>query len=336
MVNISIILAILLSFFVTLIIIPKWIKQAKLNGFVGKDMHKKGDKKIAEMGGVPVLLGTSLGILFYIAINTFLFNRTDGSLVSIFALLAVILLSGIVGMLDDFLGWKKGLSKKVRIITILLFAIPLIVINAGTPSISLPIIGSVNLGLIYPLLIIPLGVLGATTTFNFLAGYNGLESKQGIIILFGLAIATYFTGNPWLSVICLIIVAGLSAFYIFNKYPSKIFPGDSLTYPIGAIIAGIAIIGNIERIAILFFIPYIIQFMLKSRGRLKKESFAKINEDESLELPYEKIYGLEHLSIKILKKIKPSQKVYEKDVVRLINGFQIILVIIVLLIYLIP
>jgi hypothetical protein len=52
-----------------------------------------------------------------------------------------------------------------------------------------------------------------------------------------------------------------------------------------------------------------------------------------LELPYSKIYGLEHVAIYILKKIKPSKKVYEKEVVYLINFFQILIIIAGLLIF---
>ena len=115
--------------------------------------------------------------------------------------------------------------------------------------------------------------------------------------------------------------------YVYNKYPSEVFPGDILTYSIGAMIACVAILGNIEKIAIFFFIPYIIETILKCKGNLKKESFVKINKDETLELPYEKIYGLTHLSLFILKKLKPSGKVYEKEVVYLINGFQIFIII---------
>ncbi len=158
-----------------------------------------------------------------------------------------------------------------------------------------------------------------------------MEAGQGIIILGALAFVTFVTGNSWLSVIALVAVSSLIAFYIFNKYPSKIFPGDVMTYSIGALVAGIAILGNIEKIAVLFYIPYIIETGLKIRGKLKKESFAKLNPDGSLDVPYEKIYGLEHLAIKILKKIKPSKKVYEKEVVWLINGFQILIVILTLL-----
>ena len=44
-------------------------------------------------------------------------------------------------------------------------------------------------------------------------------------------------------------------------------------------------------------------------------------------MPYDKVYGLEHLAIKILKRVKPSNKVYEKEVVYLIHSFQILIII---------
>jgi len=320
-------ITIFISFFCTYLILPYWIKRAKLNGLLGRDMHKKDKKEIAEGGGIVILLGASLGILLYVAINTFVFKSTE-ILTYIFALLCVLFISSFVGIVDDLLEWKKGLSKKIRILIVLFSAVPLMVINAGEST----MIG-INFGLFFPLLIIPLGILGATTTFNFLAGYNGLEAGQGIIILSALALVTGITGNSWLSVIALCMVASLIAFYIFNMYPAKIFPGDITTYSIGALIAVIAILGNIEKIAVFFFIPYIIETGLKLRGRLKKESFAKVNEDGSLEMPYEKIYGLEHLAIYILKKIKPSKKVYEREIVWLIHGFQILIIIVGFLIF---
>jgi UDP-N-acetylglucosamine--dolichyl-phosphate N-acetylglucosaminephosphotransferase len=127
------------------------------------------------------------------------------------------------------------------------------------------------------------------------------------------------------------MVASLFAFYIFNKCPAKIFPGDALTYSVGALIASVAILGNIEKIAVFFFIPYIIEVILKIRGKLEKESFAKLNADGSLSLPYKKIYGLEHLAIWILERVKPSKKVHERDVVYLINSFQVVIIVIGLL-----
>ncbi len=326
-------LTIFISFFCTFLVLPYWIRVAHTHGLTGRDMHKEGGKKVAESGGLIVLGGVSIGILLYIALTTFVFKSGGETLTQIFALLVVLFISSIVGIIDDILGWKKGLTRKLRILIILFAAVPLMVINAGTSVMHIPFFGSIDFGLLYPLLIIPIGIIGATTTFNFMGGYNGLEASQGIIILSALSIVTYLTGNAWLSVIALCMVASLVAFYIFNKYPAKVFPGDIMTYSVGALIAGIAILGNIEKIAILFFIPYIIETGLKLRGKLKKESFAKLNRDESLELPYKKIYGLEHLAIHFLKKIKPDKKVCEKEVVYLINGFQILVILLVFLIY---
>jgi UDP-N-acetylglucosamine--dolichyl-phosphate N-acetylglucosaminephosphotransferase len=322
--NLLLLIPLLLSFFTGLFLVPFWIRKAKEIGLVWEDMNKpEHPKDVAGSGGVGVFLPFILGTLTYIAIKTFYFKSKD-NLIEIFASLSVVLIIAFIGILDDLLGWKKGgLTRRSRLILLLFASIPLIVINAGESTVM-----GINFGLVYPLIIIPLGIVGASATFNFLAGYNGLEASQGIIILSSLAAITFFMGNKWLSVITLCMVASLIPFYLFNKHPAKTFPGNILTYCVGALIACIAILGNLEKIAIFFFIPYILETILKSRGGLVKQSFAKVNPDGSLEVPYEKIYGLEHLAIYMLKRLKPSKKVYEADVVHLINAFQILIILV--------
>ncbi len=324
--QILLLIPIFLGFLVAFFSLPIWIKRAKKVGLVGKDMNKINGGDVAEAGGVCVMMGFIFGILIYIAVKTFYFKSYE-DIMEIFSLLSVVLIISFIGFTDDILGWKIGLNKASRVVFLIFASLPLIVINAGQS------VTGTNLELIYPVLLIILGIVGASSTFNFLAGYNGLETGQGIIILSSLSAVTYLTGNRWLSIIGLVMVACLAAFYIFNKHPARAFPGDILTYSVGALIAIIAILGNVEKIAVFFFIPYIIETILKLRGKLKKESFAKVKEDGSLEMPYEKIYGLEHLAIYILKKIKPSKKVYEKEVVCLINFFQILIIIIGFIIF---
>jgi UDP-N-acetylglucosamine--dolichyl-phosphate N-acetylglucosaminephosphotransferase len=273
-----------------------------------------------------------VGVLFYIAIRQFIFKDTDGVSLEIFSLLSVILILAIVGLTDDLLGWKHGgLSARFRIFLAFTASIPMIVINAGTHVINFPIIGQVELGVLYSLVLIPLGIAGASTTYNMLAGFNGLEAGQGIIILSFLSFVSYITGSSWLALIGLCMVASLIVFYYYNKYPARVFPGDILTYSIGALIAIMAILGNFEKIAVFIFIPYIIEVVLKTRGKLKKQSFAIPQKDKSLEMPYEKFYGLTHVSLFILKKFK--KKVYEKDVVYLLFAFQIVICLIALALF---
>lgn len=325
---------IFLSFFCTFLIMPFWIRKTKQIGLVWEDINKfKSKKNIAGSGGLVVVLGAMIGIFTYIAIQTFYFKQTDGTLIGTFAILCSMFLIAGVGLVDDLFGWKKGgLSVRSRIILVLFAAVPLMVINAGESTMM-----GVSFGLLYPLLIVPLGILGATTTFNMIAGFNGLEAGQGIIILTGLAIATYLTGSAWLSVIALCMIASLLAFYIFNMNPAHVFPGDVLTYSVGALIASMAIIGNVEKIALFFFIPYILESLLKIKSKIEIKgngfvhNFGVPNEDGSLELRYKKLYSLTHVSLWILKKIK--KKVWEKEVVLLINEFQILIVVLGLVVF---
>ena len=118
---------------------------------------------------------------------------------------------------------------------------------------------------------------------------------------------------------------------LYNFYPAKVFPGDSLTYPLGGFIAIVAILGNFEKIAVFFFIPYIIEIVLKSRGKLIKQSFGKPKKDGSLDLKYDKIYSLNHVAILLMKKLK--WKATEKKVVYLIWMFQILIILLGFIIF---
>lgn len=323
---------ILASFFVTLFLVPFWIRKARQIGLMWDDMNKLSSQKVAGSGGIITVCGFVSGVLLYIAYIVFILEKYNSHLIETLALLNVILILAGIGLVDDLLGWRRGgLSRRSRLITVCFAAIPLMVINAGKSIVSLPFIGVIDLGLIYPLIIIPLGIAGATTTFNFLAGFNGLEAGQGIILLASAALVAFLMGNSWLTIIALCMTAALLAFLFYNFYPANVFPGDALTYSVGGLIAAISILGNFERIAIFFFIPYIIEIFLKARGKLVKQSFGKPKEDKSLDLRYDKLYGLEHVAIAGLKKI--GMKPTERKVVFIIWSFQIIIIIMGMIIF---
>lgn len=322
--NILLMIPLLISAIVSLLFLPLWIKKCKKTGLLWEDMNVYGfPKRVASSGGIIIVMSFVLGVLSYVAIKTF-FIGGEENVTNIFAMLGVILIVSTIGLVDDLLGWKHGgLGVWTRLVLVFFSSIPLIVINAGVHEINLPLLGVTNLGIIYPLLLIPIGITGATVTYNFLQGMGGLASGQGMIVLIFLSFFAYLTGNSWLSLIGLIMTASLIVFYFFEKPNSKVFPGDIGTYSIGALIAIMAILGNFERIALIVFIPYIIETLLKLRGKLKKQSFGKPNKDGSLEMPYEKIYGLTHLGIYVLSKFK--KKVYQRDVTYFIYIIQIIL-----------
>jgi len=330
--NSLLVIPILISFLVTLFLLPFWMRKMHEIGLEWDDINKYKSKKVAGSGGIIVILGFVIGTLIYVAYQVFYLGLGNGFLIEIFSLLTVILILALVGFMDDLFGWRRGgLSIRSRLILVLLAAIPLVVINAGRSQIALPLLSSMDVGFLYPILVIPIGVVGATTTYNFLAGFNGLEYGQGVILLYALAIVSYLTGSQWLAVIALCMIAALVAFLVYNFDPAQVFPGDSLTYAVGGMIAIMAILGNFEKIAVFFFIPYIIETVLKSRGKLKKYSFGKPQKDGSLTMMYDKIYSLNHVAIRLMEKMKVRPT--ERKVVLAIWIFQIIVILIGFLIF---
>ncbi|MFZ2412345.1 MAG: hypothetical protein WAW23_12290, partial [Candidatus Methanoperedens sp.] len=120
----------LLSFTICFLIIPGWIRRAEARGFVGKDLHKKDQKKVAEMGGIVVIFSAVLSLLIYIAFDTFYYSNSN-SITDVMAVVASILIATIIGMTDDMLGWRIGLQQREKVLLTFLIPVPLMVINAG-------------------------------------------------------------------------------------------------------------------------------------------------------------------------------------------------------------
>jgi UDP-N-acetylglucosamine--dolichyl-phosphate N-acetylglucosaminephosphotransferase len=321
---------VLTSFFVTYYIIPHWIKKAHAQGITGKDMNKPDKPDIAEMGGICVIFGFVTAILLYVGLKTFYYG--NNGFVPILACLCTILLITLIGVIDDILGWRKGLAQWQKPLLTIPAAMPMMAINAGHSTMTLPLLGTIDWGILYPLMIVPLGIMVAANGYNMLGGYNGLEAGMGVIILSVLGFVAFLGDNAIATVLAFGMAGALLAFLLFNWYPAQIFPGDTLTYSVGALIACVAVLGNLQKIAVLLFIPYVLDFFLPLRARFGVRAQAKPNPDGSLELPYDKIYDTTHLAIAVLKKVK--RKVYEQDVVLFVYGLELVLVGIVAVMYL--
>lgn len=324
------------AFLVTFVLASKWIKKARAMGLVGKDMNKPGKPEVAEAGGLVVIVGAVAGILLYIFLMTFYFS-TKFALIQIYAMMATILLAGFVGFIDDILGWKTGIKHSTKILSTIPVAIPLAVVNAGQSTMAMPFFGLVDLGVVFPLVVVPLGIIGATNGYNMLAGYNGLEASLGIVILSTLGLIAWLSGSAWVAMLSFVMVSALCAFLWYNRVPARVFPGDSMTYSVGAMVACVAILGNMEKYAVILFLPYVFDALMFVRfrfidGQRKIEAFGKVKPDGSLEMPNRKVYDYTHLALKVLGKAR--KKVYEKDVVFFVVGTEIALALAVMAIWL--
>lgn len=302
---ISLIIATAIAFLTTLIIVPELIKFLYSANIVGLDLHKRDRPRVPASGGVTVAVGLVIGILAYIGMETFVYGSVGNN--SIFlATVCSVLLATSVGFADDMnvksrairtkdgLNIKAGLSQNKWLLT-LPAAVPLMVIAAGDTTMAIPFIGNVNFGMIYPLVLIPIGVVGASNVVNMLGGFNGAEAGMGAVYMLSLGLYAFLHGSPG-AVIFLISFASLIAFLKYNAYPARILPGDSLTYLLGSTVAAGVIIGNLEKIGVIVLMPFIIEFFLKARKRFKASSLGKLRKDGKLDSPYGRnIYSWTHI-----------------------------------------
>lgn len=310
-----IILTVMVSFFTVFFLAPSMKKFLEKVRIVGVDQQKKGRPKMATSAGVLVIIGVLLGGFLFIGINTFL-THTPINITYLLALYCSIFIITFVGFLDD-LNISKipkknkgiedpriGLKQWQKPLLTLPAAIPLMVIMVGTSTMDLPFLGTINFGIIYPLVLIPIAIVVVSNVTNMLAGMNGLEAGLGFVSMLSLGLYTFMLGRIEASIIAFSLCFSLLAFLKWNWFPAKFLPGDSLTYLIGASFASIVIIGNVEKFGIVIFIPWIIEAFLKLRSKFRARSLGDLQKDGTLKPPYKKIYSLTH----VVMKIKPMKE----------------------------
>ncbi len=286
--------------------VPPWISVAQQRGLVGRDMNKADGRQVAEAGGLWVVVATSLGLLVMEALNTFL-NGTLYQPVPVLSLVSLLMLTGTIGLLDDILGWKKGVPQWVRVVSTIPAALPLMIAKYNAYIVHVPFLGVLYLGPLFPLLVVPLGVMGASNAYNMLAGYNGLEAGLGLV-LFSFTAAFAAAKGLWFTTYAsLVMAAALAAFLYFNWYPARVFPGNTMTYAVGAYYAGVVVLGDIAAFGLFMYLLYYVELLLFIRGLVHgvyKENFGRPNQDGGLEPPYPMSYSLTHVMIRVQRSLR--------------------------------
>jgi len=305
--------------FVTVWFLSGWlIRFLKRIQLVVHDQNKAGKPLVPISGGLAVLGGVVVGFMVYVFYRTFFsyFTGCDAlsyvEIMLLFAALLSLFIVVIIGFLDDLAINRDrlesgGLKQWQKPLLTLAAAIPLMVIGAGFSEMNIPFINiTINFGLFYPLLLIPLAVVFSSNMVNMLAGINGMEAGMGLVYMGMLAVYAFVNNRILASLIAFLIFCSLLGYWKFNKYPAKILPGDSLTYLLGGGLAIVAIIGNIEKAVLIVSIPFIIEFFLKFRSGFQADSFGHFKDGAVCRIGDDKrIYSLTHL---FLNKGKFSEK----------------------------
>ncbi len=281
LVLLSVLLVFAVSFSVTFIITPFIIRRMQLRKITGKDMNKFDKPEVAEMGGISVIFGFSSGIMASIFVASYL-ELIEIKLSIFFAMFMTVVLVGFIGLVDDLIGWRKGIRQWQHALFPVFAALPLMAISIGDTNMSIPFIGITDFGIIYSLVIIHLGVTGASNAFNMLAGMNGLEAGLGALIISTLLYFMIGSGNLEVIFFLIAMLGAVIAFLKFNWFPAKIFPGDSLTLMLGAGIAASVIAGNIEKIGVILMALFFAELVFKAKHKFQSHCFGIPQKDGTL------------------------------------------------------
>lgn len=288
---------VLVSGVIAFVLLHLLIPRLTRAGIVGKDMNKLGQPPVAEMGGLGLVGGFGAGVLTLIALRTFFKIEALApiSTVELLAVLSTVLVIALIGLIDDLIGVHQGWKAVIPALA----AIPLVVIEVGQKTMTLPWLGPVNFGVLYPLVLVPLGVTGAANAFNMLAGFNGLEAGMGAVAVGALAIIAASLGEVTSFTLLLTAFGALLATLYFNWYPAKVFIGDVGTLTIGTVIATAVILGNFEWAGIIVIIPHVLDFVLKARKGFPSTGWWGEYRDGKLYCPAHGPMGLAQLVLKL-------------------------------------
>ncbi|NEU29468.1 phospho-N-acetylmuramoyl-pentapeptide-transferase [bacterium LRH843] len=273
-------LAMLMSFFVTIVLSPLFIPFLRKLKF-GQSIRDEGPKSHHKKSGTPTMGGIVivLSVLFtslFISIRFLSFSQ------EILLLLLVTVGFGLVGFLDDFIkvAMKRnlGLTSKQKLagqlLISILFYFGLIQMDIST-EIAIPATSiSIELGWLYlPLTIVML--VGASNAVNLTDGLDGLLAGTGAIAFGAFAVLAWHAELIDISIFSAATVGAVLGFLVFNAHPAKVFMGDTGSLALGGAIAAIAIMTKMEILLILIGGVFVIETLsviiqvisFKTRGK---------------------------------------------------------------------
>jgi UDP-N-acetylglucosamine--dolichyl-phosphate N-acetylglucosaminephosphotransferase len=211
------------------------------------DQHKPNKPLVPNgLGAIYVIISVVYIFLMYFFDVIKISSGVSASL----TLAVCILFGGFLGLLDDWidLKWRyKAFLPLVAAIPLVFFAWRI----GARPSMSLPIIGTINFGVYYYFIIVPLLVTIVTNTVNQLGGLNGLETVCPAIVMIGLMT---ISGEYSILLLCPLVVWLALAFFNFR---GKIFVGNTGSFAIGITLAAFAIISDRKFDLVISVLPYI-------------------------------------------------------------------------------
>lgn len=197
----------------------------------GPSHHKTSKSKVPTIGGLIFLLP-----IFLISLYGCFFIK-DFKSTNLIVVLSVTFAMAILGFADDLLKVLKKHNKGI----------------SGWAKLSIQLIASFILFLIYKegaglvyLVLVFFVIAGASNSYNLTDGLDGLLAGISLVSFLGFTFLLNYENAHELAMLSVIFIGSLLGFLFFNRYPAKIFMGDTGSLALGGAIGSLAIVTRTE------------------------------------------------------------------------------------------
>jgi UDP-N-acetylglucosamine--dolichyl-phosphate N-acetylglucosaminephosphotransferase len=259
---------------VSLLVLPKIIEMARDRGQLVRDYYKAGEVWVPTGGGVAILIIAMLSLSFL----SLFFKYHPINYVVMF----VVCLFGLFGVLDDMI----DIGRPVKLVLMYYCSYP-IIHYIDTTVLHTPF-GFVELGLWYPQVIVPTYVLVSSNLVNMHSGFNGLSSGLSAMVLSALIIKAFMVGNIEPVVAIVALSGAILGFYLFERYPARIFWGNVGALTSGAAVGLMIVVEGFLVSGFVMLLPHTVNFLMYVYWRLRgypQVKFGGVRDDGTLWVP---------------------------------------------------
>ena len=239
---------------------PYVIRKLKAFKF-GQNIRKEGPESHLVKQGIP-----SMGGVLFLSVLLIAGLLFSGLNLTVVFMIVVTLSFGLIGFLDDFLKVKKkssdGLSAKSKMAYLLLFGIlagGVLHFGFDYDAVRIPFVNNeVSLGIFYVLFVVVF-FAAVTNAVNLTDGIDGLSSTVTICVLIFYVLVGVKQGQEPVVLFSSVLIGGLLSFLFYNRYPAKVFMGDTGSLALGGAVGIAALMTKTEILLILVGIVYVVE-----------------------------------------------------------------------------
>ncbi|MGR6836190.1 phospho-N-acetylmuramoyl-pentapeptide-transferase [Syntrophomonas erecta] len=229
---------------------------------VGQNIREDGPQRHLAKAGTP----TMGGIIIVTAVMVSVFFLAGSSSEALSAVL-VMLAFGAVGFWDDYIKvvLKRSLGLRAReklglqLVVGLVFSLLLVYYFGRGTAVIIPFTGQEwDLGFFYiPFIILVL--LATSNTVNLTDGLDGLAAGVTFFVAIAFALVALMTSHYQLATFCGALAGACLGFLFFNRYPARVFMGDTGSMALGGAVAAVAALTRSEIFLLIIGGVYVIE-----------------------------------------------------------------------------